>query len=470
MYAPLARKSPPTPVRPERRPNAGRTRRERDTERSLAPGRLRLGGVQDPSERAADRVASRVVHDLEVRGEGVPDPAPPAIAPGGGGRPVALRFEHDLRRRCAHEGRPLDDATRRRMEPQFAFDLSAVRIHDDTGAAALTRRIGARAFTFDNHIFFGHGERARGGAEATRLLAHELAHVQQGAGRGDESRIIRRAVDPGQYLDEETASGHDETYNEDLNVQSAPPTEMERLTRTFKVLRERGLPMHLVDAFLASGYDVAETLGNEEFATFLNVVRLHGATLDAGAQMEEAAASETMDNSMSRVGSLYHELTHAYLDMMARDPNVSLFMRRGTAQYRDAPLKDGEPSSDPARVFEEAVAVYVSGRVFGYVQAYNELTIAARVSTPEKWVAHKLAEAERFLAQDVPAYGYEERGLFSPDQVQSSRPLPETFRQEIDKTLLRGLPRTISESKQLAALLARVHRNHPRAAAASPSK
>lgn len=89
------------------------------------------------------------------------------------------------------------------MEAAFGADLGAVRLHTDRESGDLNHALGARAFTYGNDIYFGEGAAARSGAEGTRLLAHELAHVvQQGGGR------IRRFAD-GSRTDLRVGQSHD---------------------------------------------------------------------------------------------------------------------------------------------------------------------------------------------------------------------------------------------------------------------
>ena len=44
------------------------------------------------------------------------------------------------------------------MSPRFGADFSGVRIHTGPRAAALANRLGARAFTVGEHIFFNSGQ------------------------------------------------------------------------------------------------------------------------------------------------------------------------------------------------------------------------------------------------------------------------------------------------------------------------
>jgi hypothetical protein len=79
------------------------------------------------------------------------------------------------------------------MEPRFGHDFSRVRIHTDAEAAQSAGRLHASAYTLGDHIVFAEGRFAPSTSERGRLLAHELAHVVQGAG---QNAILRRKPDP----------------------------------------------------------------------------------------------------------------------------------------------------------------------------------------------------------------------------------------------------------------------------------
>lgn len=90
-------------------------------------------------------------------------------------------------------GSPLGDGTRSSMEGAFGSDFSSVRVHTDGESAALSRSIGAKAFTTGNDIFFGKD--ATPGDSA--LLSHELTHVVQqgGSSAGSGAMTVSAAGD-----------------------------------------------------------------------------------------------------------------------------------------------------------------------------------------------------------------------------------------------------------------------------------
>jgi hypothetical protein len=149
--------------------------------------------VRDPGdvyEQEADRVAERVTR--------VPEPPPHRHVDekqqeelftanslahrtvdgdaGGDGAPPIV--EEVLR----SPGQGLDLMTRSFMEGRFGYNFSGVRVHTDAAAAESARQVNACAYTVGRHVVFGKGQYTPRSNSATRLLAHELAHVvQQGA-------------------------------------------------------------------------------------------------------------------------------------------------------------------------------------------------------------------------------------------------------------------------------------------------
>lgn len=166
--------------------------------RTIQPS-LRVSQPSDAAEIEADRVAKAVIS--------APEPAPtatqrsppalhraaaPAAATGKkkGGADPAVEAKV---RKSATGGTALPAKTRATLEPRFRANFAGVRIHTDKNASSLATQLGARAFTFGNHIFFNDGQydpNSKGGME---LLAHELTHtIQQG------ETIQRKAIDAGE--------------------------------------------------------------------------------------------------------------------------------------------------------------------------------------------------------------------------------------------------------------------------------
>lgn len=76
-------------------------------------------------------------------------------------------------------GDPLPSGVRDRLEGSLNLSLAPVRVHTDAHAADAAESLGARAFTYGTHIYFGARERPGD----LSLTAHEVTHVVQQQGR-----------------------------------------------------------------------------------------------------------------------------------------------------------------------------------------------------------------------------------------------------------------------------------------------
>ena len=94
----------------------------------------------------------------------------------GAGSGVAPPIVHDVLR---SPGQPLDSGARARLEPQFAYNFSDVRVHTDSQAAASAKAVDAVAYTVGNRIVFDSGQYSPRTVRGHQLLAHELTHVVQ---------------------------------------------------------------------------------------------------------------------------------------------------------------------------------------------------------------------------------------------------------------------------------------------------
>ncbi len=175
----------------------------------MVQAKLKVGAVDDPFEREADRAADRVMRmpepvsavsvatsvaegdALQRKCEGCDEKdklhrkAEGARLAETGARPMV----HEV---LGSSGQPLDSETRAFMEPRFGHDFGHVRVHTDSRAADAAAAIGAEAFAVSSHIVFGAGRSALHTAAGRSLLAHELAHViQQGGSRAAPERDTR---------------------------------------------------------------------------------------------------------------------------------------------------------------------------------------------------------------------------------------------------------------------------------------
>lgn len=137
--------------------------------------KLSVSRPGDALERDADSVATRVLSRgpvplgrlqrpaAPIRGP--PTPAAASTLPGSVASVVA----------APGGGRPLDRATRARIEPHLGIDLGHVRVREGPDAAAAARDLHARAFTSGSTIFLAAGS----SPADLELMAHEATHVAQ---------------------------------------------------------------------------------------------------------------------------------------------------------------------------------------------------------------------------------------------------------------------------------------------------
>lgn len=89
-------------------------------------------------------------------------------------------------------GQPLPEEERAFFESRFGHDFSRVQIHANAMAAESAEAIGAKAYTIGQNIAFGAGHYNPGTALGRRLIAHELTHVIQQQGSGNDGSLIQR--------------------------------------------------------------------------------------------------------------------------------------------------------------------------------------------------------------------------------------------------------------------------------------
>jgi hypothetical protein len=94
---------------------------------------------------------------------------------------ISANLQTIIQTKVASGGQPLSGDVRNDMESRFNADFSKVRIHNDADSAKLNNYLSAKAFTYQNHVFFSGGQYQPGSSAGKQLLAHELTHtIQQG--------------------------------------------------------------------------------------------------------------------------------------------------------------------------------------------------------------------------------------------------------------------------------------------------
>jgi hypothetical protein len=152
--------------------------------------RLRVSESGDLHEQEADAMAARVMSGDRgpVRSGsaiGLIQRSPRSHTPAPGA-PLGLAAA------LGTASQALDLPTREFMESRFDRSFAHVRVHTGPEASESAGDLGARAYTFGNHIVFGADQYAPTSGPGRSLLAHELAHVaQQDDGRN--VGVVQRA-------------------------------------------------------------------------------------------------------------------------------------------------------------------------------------------------------------------------------------------------------------------------------------
>lgn len=208
------RKAPPV-----RRVPDARTAAARDTARDAG---LIVGGVRDPAERSADRMAAQVLFggpvtagtapvaavrrkcagcdDEEKKDKTAKRAAAPAaaLAHGTASAPAPKAAADAVS--SMGPGRGLSAGERGYFEPRFGTDFSGVRIHEGPSADRATDALQARAFAHGTDLAFAAGERS------TATMAHELAHVAQGDAPVRRLDKCTSKTDPNQIVEGQTVT------------------------------------------------------------------------------------------------------------------------------------------------------------------------------------------------------------------------------------------------------------------------
>jgi len=137
-----------------------------------------------------------------------PGIGPDRTCPCGGGCPRCdepdsesqARFDRSLSPAAAGadrlgNGDPLPAGLQEKLSRGTGCDLSSIRIHTDTRAAASAESVRARAYAYGNDIVFNAREYQPDSPEGVRLIAHEARHCLENQGG---MRSIRRQTPPGQ--------------------------------------------------------------------------------------------------------------------------------------------------------------------------------------------------------------------------------------------------------------------------------
>lgn len=157
--------------------------------------------------------------ELSLLGQGDPG--------GGGGEPGAAAADlQALQARSA--GQRLDPALAEAYGAQFAADFADVTVHADRAAGEAAAAMGARAYVVGRDIYFAEGAYAPEDPAGKTLLARELAHIAQGAGRSAGGGTPKVSA-PGDAAERESvAAGDTVAAGGEARVGAAPADTVHR--------------------------------------------------------------------------------------------------------------------------------------------------------------------------------------------------------------------------------------------------
>lgn len=161
---------------------------------ALAFGAAAPARANDVEERAADRVADRVM------GAAAPQPGTCNACATHGPRlqakaaPGGLKGAGTASAAAGSAGAPLAPASKSFFEQRMGASMADVRVHSDAAAERAATSLNARAFTVGSDVYFGAGQYQPQSRPGQHLLAHELAHVEQQR-EGGPRRIQRSLWD-----------------------------------------------------------------------------------------------------------------------------------------------------------------------------------------------------------------------------------------------------------------------------------
>jgi Domain of unknown function (DUF4157)/A nuclease family of the HNH/ENDO VII superfamily with conserved AHH len=113
-------------------------------------------------------------------------------------------------------GQPLPENVRAMLETKWNTDLSRVKIHTDSSADVISKKLNAKALTSGHDIFFRAGGWNPTSLEGLRLVAHETWHTLQQA-----NGLVAAGVDKSASLETEARSKGAELSSADLHIASS---------------------------------------------------------------------------------------------------------------------------------------------------------------------------------------------------------------------------------------------------------
>ncbi|MCI0396434.1 MAG: DUF4157 domain-containing protein [Chloroflexi bacterium] len=138
-------------------------------------------------------------------------------------------------------GQELDEGIAGRAGSVMGRDFGDVKVHADSQADALSRQLGAKAFTTGKDIFFRAGAYNPTSGEGQQLISHELTHVAQQGATPPAVQGQMMVNDPNDQFEAEADNVAGVVMNqpdEGLVQQQALPEEEEEMVQQQEMLPE----------------------------------------------------------------------------------------------------------------------------------------------------------------------------------------------------------------------------------------
>lgn len=143
------------------------------------------------------------------------------------------------------------------------------------------------------------------------------------------------------------------------------------------------------------------------------------------------------------VQTIYHEGTHAYLDLIKDQPAVAALIREGERHYRGAPLVDKSKGDDYVRLFQEAMGEYVGHRAAAFWSASEDLYLAEKAHAANKASGRRFWDNFRGIprryeqATGQRVFGYQNKGWpWSRSQVETTKAISGRMKDFADRAVL----------------------------------
>jgi hypothetical protein len=405
---------------------------------TISGSRQPMGGGDGIDEEATERLARRALNAAGIQATMRESGSylPPIPVHGSG----ELSSFGSLVDGAAHR---LGGELRARLEAGFGRDLGDVRLHDDGRAANAARAVRARAFAYRRHVFFGRGQFAPSTPAGMRLLAHELAHVEQNT-PATAGSLIQRDGAPKQetWLPE---------LKEILPGPVGPIVAIDRDVTLLQIFGEAQLEA-LVRAINGDVDAKKFTKANGVPA----IVALYDTSRDG--RLDVKAARKALDEH----GGLYKReaLEHARRQAPRQAPRSFLF--ESPEKQRPKAPAEGEmpiPGGEERQVVFTEHELSTAGRVFVRFSYPDPEKGSKKVEQAKRQILLAIATILKDLAILPPAASHEERREQSTVRAKLAEPWAVFTRTRPLNIYIATDPRAEFASSQVAAFTDRVFIN-----------